>query len=545
MTQTHQDTWSRGGGDDRTPDQQPQSADQGTPQQAHPQQPQPQPAQAQPAHPQEPARDPFARPTEGGQADASAPEVTAPVWYGQTRELPTAAPVGAPPAQERTAFGTYPGHPAYPSTTQPPAGPPPSVTARGGAEPAQPAKRRRLTELTAVAVLAALLASGGTFAAAQLLDDSQPSSSATSSSLGRGTTNAPVVQADKNNPNWTATAAAVSPSVVAITVAGAQGEGQGSGVIIDDKGHVLTNNHVVSGGGSGAKLTVTLNDGRSFQAKVAGTDPSTDLAVITLDNAPSDLKPIALGDSEALKVGDPVMAVGNPLGLAGTVTTGIVSALNRPVTTQAESNDGQQQQQNPFGQGSPFGQGDQGGQGQQQPQTGSDSTDVVTNAIQTSAAINPGNSGGALVNAGGQLVGINSSIASLGSSSGGQSGSIGIGFAIPVNEAKDIATQLIEKGKAEHAILGVTTRDGTATDGSSQRAGAQIAEVTKGSPAAAAGLKSGDVVIKVNNDPVNSSESLVASIRELGVGDKVSLTVLRDGKQQTVTATLAAKPATS
>jgi putative serine protease PepD len=558
MTQTHQDAWSQSSGDaGRTPDQQPRAAAQGTPQQAHPQhtdQPQAQPNHQQgPGAQPQPARDPFARPADGtapdgtapdGTApDGSVPDVTGPVWYGQTRELPTAAPVGAPPAQERTAFGTYAGHPAYPSTTQPPAGPPPSVTARGGAEPAQPAKRRRLTELTAVAVLAALLASGGTFAAAQLLDDSQSSSSATTSSLGRGTNTAPVVQADRNNPNWTATAAAVSPSVVAITVAGAQGEGQGSGVIIDDKGHVLTNNHVVSGAGSDAKLTVTLNDGRSFQAKVAGTDPSTDLAVITLANAPSDLRPIAMGDSEALKVGDPVMAVGNPLGLAGTVTTGIVSALNRPVTTQAEGNDQQQQDQNPFGQGSPFG---QGGQGQgQQPQTGNDSVDVVTNAIQTSAAINPGNSGGALVNASGQLVGINSSIASLGSSSGGQSGSIGIGFAIPVNEAKDIASQLIEKGKAEHAVLGVTTRDGSASDGASQRAGAQIAEVTKDSPAAAAGLKSGDVVIKVNNDPVNSSESLVASIRELGVGDKVSLTVLRDGKEQTVTATLAAKPTTS
>ena len=364
----------------------------------------------------------------------------------------------------------------------------------------------------------------------QLVDDSQPSSSATPSTLGRGTDNGPVVQADAANPNWTATAAAVAPSVVAITVTTGQGVAQGSGVIIDAKGHVITNNHVVTGAGSGTNITVTLNDGRSYKAKVAGTDPSTDLAVITIAGAPDDLKPIAIGDSEALKVGDPVMAVGNPLGLAGTVTTGIVSALNRPVTTQAEDDSSGS---DPFGGGNPFSQGRQG----------SESNAVVTNAIQTSAAINPGNSGGALVNASGQLVGINSSIASLGS--GGQSGSIGIGFAIPVNEAKNIASQLIDKGTAQHAFLGVTSRDGTASDGTSQRAGAQIVEVSSGTPAAEAGLKSGDVVVKVDGDPVGSSESLVASIRERSVGDKVSLTILRDGKQQNLTATLAAKPAST
>jgi putative serine protease PepD len=336
------------------------------------------------------------------------------------------------------------------------------------------------------------------------------------------------VQADAANPNWTATAAAVSPSVVAITVTAQQGEAQGSGVVIDDKGHILTNNHVVSGAGSNAQLTVTLNDGRTYKATVAGTDPSTDLAVITVANAPRDLKPIALGDSEQLKVGDAVMAVGNPLGLAGTVTTGIVSALNRPVSTQAEEN----QQQNPFGQGLPGGQG------------GSDSQTVVTNAIQTSAAINPGNSGGALVNASGQLVGINSSIATQGSSSG-SSGSIGIGFAIPVNEAKIIASQLIDDGTADHAFLGVTSQDGAASDGSSQRAGAEIVSVSPGTPAAEAGLKKGDVVVKVDEDAVSSSEALVASIRERAVGDAVKLTVLRGGKTVTLTATLTAKATTS
>lgn len=466
---------------------------------------------------------------------------TAPFWYGQTQELPR-TDQGPAPAAEQSPWAAPTGpradapagaHPAYPTAFQPPAGPPPSFPTGNGAEPAQPAKPRRWTELTAVAALAAVLATGGTYAATQL-GDSQSSSSASSTTLGRGTDNGPVVQADATAPNWTATAAAVAPSVVSITVTTSQGEGQGSGVIIDGKGHILTNNHVVSGAGQGATISVALNDGRTYKATVAGTDPSTDLAVITLTDPPSDLKAVALGNSDDLKVGDPVMAIGNPLGLAGTVTTGIVSALNRPVTTQAENDS--QSQQDPFGQGLP-------GQGQSDPQTGSDSSQVVTNAIQTSAAINPGNSGGALVNSSGQLVGINSSIASLGSSGSSQSGSIGIGFAIPVNEAKSIATQLIDKGKAEHAFLGVTLQDGTATDGSSQRAGAEVSSVSSGTPAANAGLKKGDVVIAVDNDPVDSSLSLVANIRERSVGDKVSLTVLRDGKRVDLTTTLVAKAA--
>ena len=267
------------------------------------------------------------------------------------------------------------------------------------------------------------------------------------------------------------------------------------------------------------QLTVTTSDGRTFEAEIRGTDPSTDLAVITIAGNPSNLTPVAVGDSDDLAVGDPVMAVGNPLGLAGTVTTGIVSALNRPVTTQGEGGG----QQDPFGQG----------QSQAEP--------VVTNAIQTSAAINPGNSGGALVNAGGQLIGINSSIASLGSSSG-QSGNIGIGFAIPVNEATSIAEQLIETGTATHAYLGVTPQDGSASDGAATRAGAEITSVGDDTPASAAGLQVGDVVTAVGGERVESALSLVAHIRERSAGDEVTLTVLRDGRSIEVSATLAAKP---
>ncbi len=399
----------------------------------------------------------------------------------------------------------------------------PSSTAVPG-ESARSGRGRRLAELAVVASLAATLASGGTLVATRVGSSSTPSPSGTSGSPspGRDTTTAgstagssaaPVVQADPQNPNWTATAAAVSPSVVAITAVLSGGEAQGSGVVLDTAGHVLTNNHVVAGAQS---LTVTLADGTTHPATVKGTDASTDLAVLTLTKPPSTLKPIALGDSAALKVGDPVMAVGNPLGLAGTVTTGIVSALNRPVRTSAAD-------------------------------TGSRATTstepVVTNAIQTSAAINPGNSGGALVNGAGQLVGINSAIASLGSSSSGESGNIGIGFAIPVNQAKSVATQLIDSGVAKHAYLGITPEDGQAqlADGAT-RAGAQIRQVGAATPAAAAGIKVGDVVIAVDGRTVESADALVGAIRASAIGTTVRITLVRQGQQLDLTASLAARP---
>ncbi len=446
-----------------------------------------------------------------------------PQWYtphGGTSAATQPTGEGSPTAPVPTAA-----HPQNPPTGH--AAPPPPVGPYGPAGSSGPpgprpsgSGRRRVAELSAVAVLAAVLSTGGTLAAVRLADDGASTSGAGTSStqLGRGTDQGPVQQADASAPNWTATAGAVSPSVVAITAELAQGTAQGSGVIIDGSGHVVTNNHVVSGA---QKLQVTLTDGRTFSAQVRGTDPSTDLAVITIDKASSDLTPIAMGDSEALKVGDPVMAVGNPLGLAGTVTTGIVSALNRPVTTKAET-----QQQNPFNNG--------GFQQQQQAEP------VVTNAIQTSAAINPGNSGGALVDASGRLVGINSSIAALGSS-GGQSGSIGIGFAIPVAEVQSIAKQLIDTGSAQHAYLGVTPQSGSASDGSSTRAGAEITSVGAGTPAEKAGIRKGDVIVAVNGDPVDSAESLVGYIREQSVGSTVKLTVLRGGARQELQATLVAR----
>jgi putative serine protease PepD len=438
-----------------------------------------------------------------------------PQWYtpsGGTTTAPRHEGAGAPTTEMPAGYGATP----------PPVGPRGPLGQPLPQAPAPKPAKRGIGQLTAVAVLAALLASGGTVAAANYWDDGTQATAGASSTTHLGSNaSAPVKQGTAAAPDWTATASVVSPSVVSITATLAQGGAQGSGVIID-KTHVLTNNHVVAGA---TKLTVTMSDGRTYDAEVRGTDPSTDLAVITVKNAPSDMAPIAIGNSDKIAVGDPVMAVGNPLGLAGTVTTGIVSALNRPVTTEAESqapSDGSQLDPN--------------AQAQSAGET------VVTNAIQTSAAINPGNSGGALVNASGQLIGINSAIASLGASSGGQSGSIGIGFAIPVNEATSIAKQLIDNGTATHAYLGVTPQNGTASDGSATRAGAEVTSVGDGTPAAAAGLKVGDVIVAVNGERVESADSLVGHVREKNTGDQVTLTVLRDGKSLEIKATLAAKP---
>jgi putative serine protease PepD len=450
------------------------------------------------------------------QPEPSQQQPTQPLWYGEPSRQQASYPgAGAP---------SYPPDPSAASHQQSsPWGP--GGTGAGGAGTAVEARprRRRWTEIGSVAALAAVLASGTTYAVTHG-DVTADTASAPTAATSRLTETAPVAQANPQAPNWSATAAAVSPSVVSIAVKSQEGGAPGSGVIIDGKGRVVTNNHVVTGAGGQSQLSVTLTDGRTYSASVVGTDPSTDLAVIQMQNAPSDLVPMRTGNADTLKVGDPVMAVGNPLGLAGTVTTGIVSALNRPVTTSQEESPSQD----------PFGQNQQQGE------------PVVTNAIQTSAAINPGNSGGALVNASGQLVGINSSIASVGSSdTGGQSGNIGIGFAIPVNEVTSIADQLIAGGKAEHAYLGVSTQDDSVKDGSAERAAASVTAVVGGTPAAKAGLKRGDAIIAVDGEPVDSGLSLVAQVRERGVGDTAKLTIVRNGQRQDIQVTLASKPSSN
>jgi putative serine protease PepD len=400
-----------------------------------------------------------------------------------------------------------------PEASVPTAPPPPPAPSHPAGAPS-PRRGRGLAQTAGVALLAAVLASGGTYALTQANESDTTTPTATTQQNNDSGTSPTVVQGNAAAPDWSAVAKAVSASVVSIQLA----QGAGSGVILDEAGHIVTNNHVVEGAPSSGGIQVTLADGRTYDASIVGTDPSTDLAVIKLAAAPDDLTPITLGDSDQLAVGNPVMAIGNPLGLSGTVTTGIISALDRPVST-GSSND------SPFGQGS--------------------AEPVVTNAIQTSAAINPGNSGGALVSAEGKLIGINSSIAQLGGGTGGQSGNIGIGFAIPVNEAKSIADQLIADGTAEHAFLGVSARDTVAQDGAAKRAGAQIAELTADAPAAKAGIEQGDIVVAIDGESVDSSTALVAQIRERKAGEKVTLTIIRDGKRQDVSVTLAARPSTT
>ncbi|MBK7822515.1 MAG: trypsin-like peptidase domain-containing protein [Tessaracoccus sp.] len=405
--------------------------------------------------------------------------------------VPLQPAASQPPAQPTGAYAPPSGAPSsapYPPPS--PFGAPTTTTT-----PPRTKGRSRLAGALAVAVLAAGVGGGAGFAASQLATGGTPAITS-----GNATQ---VVQADPSNPNWTAVAAAASKAVVAIDVVGQSGASQGSGVVIDTAGHIVTNNHVVSGSGN-AQLTVLLGN-VSYTATVVGTDPSTDLAVIKLTNPPSDLATMNFGDAKALKVGDPVMAIGNPLGLADTVTTGIVSALNRPVTTQAVT----------------------GGRNMSQ---GSDV--VVTAAIQTNAAINPGNSGGALVNTAGELVGITSSIASL-SSGEGQAGNIGIGFAIGVDQVQYVAEQLIANGVAQHPQLGVTARD----VGQTGQQGAVVASVVADTGAARAGLREGDLITAVDGQPVTSTESLVALVRAGRVGQAMELTLVRDGAEQKVTVT--------
>ncbi|MDH2429586.1 trypsin-like peptidase domain-containing protein [Sphaerisporangium sp. TRM90804] len=308
-------------------------------------------------------------------------------------------------------------------------------------------------------------------------------------------------------------ARAVQPSVVSITVTSGTGQGEGSGVILSEDGLILTNNHVVAGAGPDAKVQVKFTDGTSATASVVGTDPTTDLAVVRAQNV-SGLTKATLGDSDKLKVGDAVLAIGSPLGLEGSVTAGIVSALDRTLTVGGPSQN-QQRQLPP------------GWPGQAQPQQQGTAT-TIGGAIQTDAAINPGNSGGALVNASGQVVGVNSAIAT-----NGGDGNIGVGFAIPINTARQVADQLIATGKATHAFLGVDLADATG-----DVSGAVIGSIQSGSPAEAAGLKAGDLITKLNDKPVAGADTVVGAIRALKPGTKITVTYVRGGQTATATVTL-------
>ena len=366
----------------------------------------------------------------------------------------------------------------------------------------EPTRRSRGRLGTAALVLATALVAGGVggYVGAQSGDDDLLDPGAT---LG-GSSTAPA-NLDRAPESVAGVAAKVMKSTVSIAVQGGGARGTGSGVVIRGDGYILTNNHVVASAADGGEIRVTFDDGATqLPARIVGLDPVTDLAVLRVDTD-QQLEAAELGRSRDLVVGDPVIAIGSPLGLSGTVTTGIISALNRTVDVPAEDGQGR----NP-----------------------------LFNAIQTDAAINPGNSGGALVNAAGQVIGINSAIATLGGGLfGGESGgSIGVGFAIPIDEARSVAEQIISTGRATHPAIGVSAL--TVAGEGADRSGARVQQVTPGSAAAGAGLQTGDLIVAVDGEAVSSVDELILAIRENEVGDTVEITYVRDGQTRTAQATL-------
>ncbi|MGW2520038.1 trypsin-like peptidase domain-containing protein [Streptomyces sp. NPDC001617] len=305
-------------------------------------------------------------------------------------------------------------------------------------------------------------------------------------------------------------AARALPSVVTLHVSGADESGTGTGFVLDDLGHILTNNHVVESAGDGGTISVTFNSGDTAKATVVGRDSGYDLAVVKVSGV-RGLKPMALGNSDNVQVGDPVVAIGAPFDLAGTVTSGIISAKERPITAGGDSPDG---------------------------------SDVsYVDALQTDAPINPGNSGGPLLDSQARVIGINSAIRSAddGSDSGsGQAGSIGLGFAIPVNQAKRVAEELINTGKATHPVIGVTLDMGYPGDGArvGRKASGGGPAVTAGGPGDKAGIKAGDIITEVDGRRVHSGEELIVKTRAHRPGDRLELTVERGGKERRISLVL-------
>jgi len=459
----------------------------------------------------EPAQQPFAGPPAQPSFAGQPPQPPQPSFAGQPAQ-PAQPPLAGQPAMNPYSTGQLPtvqsavpgpgqhayqglsgpsgpiGPSGYPGQPGPPAYGPPTqqysaVPWPEGSEP-QPRSGagRRVFAVLAAALLAFGSGVAGVFVGYQLKDDPAPVQQVINA--------APSI----DESSLATIAAQVMPMVVVITT----GSGEGSGVIMSADGYMITNNHVVAGARDDT-VTVAFNTGKKVQAKIVGTDPQTDIAVIKAEGV-SGLKFATFGDSNSVQVGDRVLAIGSPLGLQGSVTSGIVSALHRTIAV--------------------------GG-------TGSDRA-TLGDAIQTDAPINPGNSGGALVSTKGEVIGINSAIVGSGSSEG-QAGNIGLGFAISSNRAISIAEQLIKGGKVSHPYLGVQATD-------AETGGAQLQRVEPGSPAEKAGLKDGDIVTRIGDKPITGSEDLVAAVQSGKVGEALTLTVTSDGSEKSVTATLSEKP---
>ena len=376
-----------------------------------------------------------------------------------------------------------PGYPAPTATYQNPwaagAGAPPHP-------PSRPSSAGRFGRWAAAGVLALLLACGGGLAGGLIVHEvDQEDTTTSATSTGTSTGAAPTI----DRSSLAGIVAAVQPSVVDIKTQ----SGEGSGVVLTSDGYVLTNNHVVAG--ATGSVSVSFSNGRTASAKVVGTDPKSDLAVVKA-NGVSGLTAAKFGDSSGMRVGDSVFAIGSPLGLEGSVTSGIISATNRTIVESGEETGG--------------------------------ARNSIAGALQTDAAINPGNSGGALVNLSGEVVGINTAIAT----SGQGQGNIGVGFAIPSNRAKQVADQLIKGGKVSHPYLGLGVSDAP------NNGGALVSQVVRGAPAEKAGIKQGDVITKAGDKAIHNGDDLVSAVQSSKVGDKLTLTVSRNGSEQTITVTV-------
>ncbi|MEO7060939.1 MAG: trypsin-like peptidase domain-containing protein [Lapillicoccus sp.] len=421
-------------------------------------------------------------PPPGYPAHQTQPIETSP-WGTPSGSMGPSASMGSPGGVMPPA--PYPGLPGQEGFGPPSGGYPSAPTTP---VPTTPRKPRRALGTVAIALVSALIGGGAVVAGNHYLTQGVSLGSALPAP-GPGSTARPDGSIAK-------IAANALPSVVTIKIKASGGTGTGSGFVIDKLGHILTNNHVVAAAGGSGTITVELNNGTDLPAEVVGKDASYDLAVIKVNT--TDLVPLEFGRSADVVVGDGVIAVGAPLGLDATVTSGIVSALNRPVT----------------------------------PGDGGDTSYI--NAIQTDAAINPGNSGGPLLDMNGRVIGVNSAIARVPGSSADTGGNIGVGFSIPSDQAAKTAQQLITTGKAEHPVLGVNV------DQSFDGSGAKIAQggVPSGSPAATAGLQSDDVVVEFEGRKVSDANSLIVAVRAKNVGDTVKLKVLRGDQTLDVTMTL-------
>ena len=384
----------------------------------------------------------------------------------------------------------------------PPAAPgdgPVSSIVRGTGKPAwvAPAASAAVAVLLSLGIGWAAISSGAVTVPAKADMSSIGSSAGSSSHTGK-------IDVDA----WAKVASSVKGSVVAISAVNGQSEAKGSGAILDRDGDIVTNEHVVDGDG---EISVTLSNGQIYKAKRVGSDPTTDLAVIRLVDGPKDLKPVKFADSSKLAVGQGVLAVGNPLGYSDTATTGVVSAVNRPVSVSSEE---------------------------------TSNGLVVTNAVQIDAAINPGNSGGPTFDSEGKVIGVNSSIASTGTSSSDSSGSIGIGFAIPSNLVERVTGELVKNGSVKHAQLGVMIADSPVTADGVTRVGAKITPskldkaVVSGGSADEAGLRENDVIVGWDGESVDGATSLMGYVRAAEYGSKHTVTFVRDGEARNVEVTL-------